>query len=145
MLAGAEWTNWSRFRDLVVNFDNGRAPSITQERWRDSWFFSAGAEYRWNERLTFRGGVAYDQTPVQAVERTPRIPDNDRYWLSVGASYQVRPGVILTGGYTHIFAPDSTVSLQDPGPANTNLLRGNLDATYRASVDIVTAQLRFAF
>lgn len=145
LLAGAEWTNWSRFRDLVVNFDSGRAPSITEQRWRDSWFFSAGAEYHWNERLTFRGGVAYDQTPVQTAERTPRIPDNDRYWLSVGASYQVMPNVILTGGYSHIFASDARVSLQDPGPANTNLLRGNLDATYRASVDIVTAQLRFAF
>lgn len=145
LLAGAEWTNWSRFRDLIVTFDNGRAPSVTEQRWQDSWFFTAGAEYRWNERLTFRGGVAYDQTPVQDAERTPRIPDNDRYWLSVGASYRVMPGVILTGGYSHIFASDATVSLRDPGPANSNLLRGNLNANYNASVDIVTAQLRFAF
>lgn len=145
LLAGAEWTNWSRFRDLVIAFDNGRAPSITQERWKDSWFLSAGAEYRWNERLAFRGGFAYDQTPVQAAERTPRIPDNDRYWLSAGVSYQVMPNVILTGSYTHIFVSDATVNLQDPGPANTNLLRGNLAAHYRASVDIVTAQIRFAF
>jgi len=144
-LAGLEWTNWSRFRDLTVNFENGRAPSITEERWRDSVFASIGGEYRWSQDLTLRAGFAYDQTPVRSADRTPRIPDNDRYWLSVGASYQVHRNVTLSAAYTHIFAPDATVNLTDPGPNNTNLFRGNLTSTYQASVDIVTAQLRFAF
>ncbi|MFZ4406038.1 MAG: OmpP1/FadL family transporter [Paracraurococcus sp.] len=144
-LAGLEWTNWSRFKDLTVSFDNGRAPSVTEERWRDSVFASIGGEYRWNEELTLRAGIAYDQTPVRNAERTPRIPDNDRYWLSVGASYQVHRNITLSAAYTHIFAADATVNLKDPGPNNTNLFRGNLNSTYHASVDIVTAQLRFAF
>ncbi|MCB4824896.1 OmpP1/FadL family transporter [Roseicella aerolata] len=145
LLAGLEWTNWSRFRELVVAFDNGRAPSVTEEKWRDSVFLSIGGEYRWSEALTLRAGFAYDQTPVREADRTPRIPDNDRYWLSVGASYQIHRNVTLSAAYTHIFVDDATVTLRDPGPNNTNLFRGNLDATYRASVDILTAQLRFAF
>jgi long-chain fatty acid transport protein len=145
LLVGAEWTNWSRFQELVVTFDNGRAPSITEQRWRDSWFLSLGGEYRWNEALTLRAGIAYDQTPVRTAERTPRIPDNDRTWLSIGASYALKPGVIVSAGYTHIFAPDARVNLADPGPGGSNLLRGNLNSVYSASVDIVTAQLRFMF
>jgi long-chain fatty acid transport protein len=145
LLAGAEWTNWSRFQDLVIRFDNGRAPSVTEQRWRDSWFLSLGGEYRWNEALTLRAGFAYDQTPVRDAERTPRIPDNNRTWLSVGASYALRPGVILSAGYSHIFAPDAKVNLADPGPGGSNLLRGNLNSAYSASVDILTAQLRFTF
>ncbi|MFC7474721.1 OmpP1/FadL family transporter [Dankookia sp. GCM10030260] len=144
-LAGLEWTNWSRFRDLTVTFDNGRAPSVTEERWRDTVFASLGGEYRWNEDLTLRAGVAYDQTPVRDADRTPRIPDNDRYWLSAGASYQMNRNITLSAAYTHIFAADASVNLKDPGPNNTNLFRGNLASTYSASVDIVTAQLRFAF
>jgi long-chain fatty acid transport protein len=144
-LAGLEWTNWSRFRELTVNFANGRAPSVTEERWRDSVFASIGGEYRWNQELTLRAGFAYDQTPVRSADRTPRIPDNDRYWLSAGASYQVNRNITLSAAYTHIFAPDATVNLRDPGPNNTNLFRGNLTSNYQASVDIVTAQLRFAF
>ena len=144
-LAGLEWTNWSRFQELTVNFANGRAPSVTEERWRDSVFASIGGEYRWNQELTLRAGFAYDQTPVRSADRTPRIPDNDRYWLSAGASYQVNRNITLSAAYTHIFAPDATVNLQDPGPNNTNLFRGNLTSNYQASVDIVTAQLRFAF
>ena len=145
VLGGLEWTNWSRFRELAITFENGRAPSVTEERWRDSVFASVGAEYRWNDDLTLRAGFAYDQTPVRNAERTPRIPDNDRYWLSLGASYQIHRNVTLTGAYTHIFASDASVNLKDPGPNNTNLFRGNLTSTYQASVDIVTAQLRFAF
>lgn len=145
LLGGLEWTNWSRFRDLVITFENGRAPSVTEERWRDSVFVSVGGEYRWNEALTLRAGFAYDQTPVRDAYRTPRIPDNDRYWLSFGASYRIRRDVTLSAAYTHIFASDATVNLQDPGPNNTNLFRGNLASTYQGSADIVTAQLRFAF
>lgn len=145
LLGGLEWTNWSRFRELVVTFDSGRPPSITEERWRDSLFASIGAEYAWSQDLTLRAGFAYDQTPVRDADRTPRIPDSDRYWLSAGASYQIHPRATLSAAYTHIFAPDATVTLQDPGPRSTNLFRGNLNATYSASVDIVTVQLRFAF
>lgn len=145
LLAGLQWTNWSRFQELVISFDNGRAPSVTEEKWRDSVFVSLGGEYRWNEELTLRAGFAYDQTPVRDADRTPRIPDNDRYWLSFGASYQIHRNVTLSAAYTHIFESDATVNLQDPGPNNTNLFRGNLNSTYQASVDIVTAQLRFAF
>jgi long-chain fatty acid transport protein len=145
LLAGLEWTNWSRFRDLIVTFDSGRPPSVTQERWHDTVFASLGGEYRWNETLTLRAGFAFDQTPVRDADRTPRIPDSNRYWLSVGASYAVLPNTTLSLAYTHIFAPAAHVSLTDPGPDNTNLFRGNLNATYSASVDIVAAQVRFAF
>jgi long-chain fatty acid transport protein len=145
VLAGLEWTNWSRFRDLIIDFDNGRPPSVTEQRWRDSVFVNIGGEYRWDERLTLRAGFAFDQSPVPDSTRTPRIPDSNRYWLSVGASYAILPGTVLSVGYTHIFAPAARVGLTDPGPDNTNLFRGNLDANYSASVDIVAAQLRFAF
>lgn len=145
LLAGLEWTNWSRFRDLTVVFANGRPPSVTEERWHDSVFVSLGGEYRWSEALTLRAGLAYDQSPVPDATRTPRIPDSDRYWLSAGASYEIRRNVRLSLAYTHIFAPSVSVNLQDPGPGNTNLFRTSLTGTYQTSVDIVSAQLSFAF
>jgi long-chain fatty acid transport protein len=145
VMAGMEWTNWSRFRDLTINFANGRTPSVTEERWRDSVFLSAGAEYRATETVTLRTGFAWDQSPVPNSTRTPRIPDSDRYWLSVGATWQALPRLALTAAYTHVFAGDTAVDLRDRGPADTNFLRGNLQATYGASVDIVALQARFTF
>ncbi|MBD0272916.1 MAG: outer membrane protein transport protein, partial [Acetobacteraceae bacterium] len=77
--------------------------------------------------------------------RTPRIPDSDRYWLSVGASYRLLGSVELTAAYTHIFADDAKVRLRDPGPGSAEFLRGNLDLNYSASVDIFAVQARLMF
>ena len=149
LLAGAEWTNWSRFRELVVRFDDGRAPSVTEQRWRDTWFLSAGTEYQASRDLALRAGFAWDKTPVRDETRTPRIPDSDRYWLSVGASWRALPvslpGMTLSAAYTHVFADEGRVRLTDPGPGSSNFLRGNLSADYSASVDILSVQARFAF
>ena len=145
LLAGAEWTNWSRFETLTIRFDNGRAPSITNERWRDTWFLSAGAEWQATPDLALRAGVAWDKNPIPAETRTPRIPDADRYWLSIGASWQALPRLTLTAAYTHIFADDAKVNLVDAGPGSADFLRGNLSATYSGSVDILAVQARYAF
>jgi long-subunit fatty acid transport protein len=37
---------------------------------------------------TFRGGVAYDETPVPDATRTPRIPDESRYLIAAGIGYR---------------------------------------------------------
>ncbi|WP_376087570.1 OmpP1/FadL family transporter [Roseomonas sp. CCTCC AB2023176] len=145
LLAGAEWTNWSRFRELRIDFDNGRAPSVTSERWRDSWFLNIGAEYQATRTVTLRTGFAWDQSPVRDGTRTPRIPDTDRYWLSAGATWQATPNLALTLAYTHVFADTARVSIRDRGPGTENFTRGNLDASYKASVDIVAVAARLSF
>jgi long-chain fatty acid transport protein len=145
LLGGVEWTNWSRFRDLVATFNNGLPASVTEERWRDSWFFSLGAEYQVNERLALRGGVAYDQSPVRTATRTPRVPDGDRYWLSAGLSYRVLQNVTLSAAYSHIFVDDTRLALAAGGPTSSNFLRGNLTGTYSNQVDIVSLQVRMTF
>lgn len=144
-LAGAEWTNWSRFRELRIDFANGRAPSVTDERWRNTAFVSLGGEYRMTDTVTLRAGVAWDQSPVPAATRTPRIPDSNRYWLSAGVTWQVRPNIALTAAYTHVFADTGTLGLVDGGPTSTNFLRGNLVSNNSANVNIVAVGARFSF
>ncbi len=146
LLGDLSWTNWSRFRELRVDFESGRAPVVSEQNWRDTWALALGAEYQATDALRLRAGAAYDQSPARDATRTPRIPDSDRYWLSVGASYRVLRNVELTAAYTHIFADDDKVRLRDPGqPTNTNFLRGNLDLNYSGSVDIVAVQARLTF
>lgn len=146
VLGTAEWTNWSRFRELLIEFDSGRPPTVTPQRWRDTAFLALGAEYAVSPDLTLRAGAAWDQTPVRDETRTPRIPDSDRYWLSIGGSYQALRHTTLSLAYTHIFADEGTLRLRDTGPpGSTEFLRGNLSGTYRASVDIVAVQARMTF
>jgi long-chain fatty acid transport protein len=144
VVADAAWTRWSRIDELRVRFDNPNQPdSVTDSDWRDTWFFAAGVTYRPAEPWALRFGAAYDESPVPNRTRTPRVPDNDRYWLTVGASYRPSTHVDLSVGYAHIFGNDASVNLaaDDPG----NLSRGDLSGDVDASVDIVGVQVRLTF
>jgi long-chain fatty acid transport protein len=133
-LVGADWTNWSRFKALVVNAKNPFQPNeVTTARWDDSWFVSAGAEYEASETWTLRGGVAWDETPVPDATREPRIPDNSRLWVAVGATWHASEHCDVKFSYAHLFLDDSRVSLSTADPAN--MLRGTLDGRVSVGAD----------
>ena len=75
-------------------------------QYKDGWFFSGGAEYKWTDRLTVRGGIGYEISPVTDQVRMPLIPDNDRFWASVGATWQVFRGLHFDLAYSHIWVKD---------------------------------------
>jgi long-chain fatty acid transport protein len=131
VMAGAEWANWSRFESLSVYSDpGGTLLTTTPENWKDSWFVSLGAEYAYSDVLTLRAGLAYEDSGVPDSTRTPRIPDNDRYWVSVGATWQVNDWLKANLAYSHVFVEDGGVALAAPTP---------LTATFKQSIDIVSA------
>ncbi|HYG85627.1 MAG TPA: outer membrane protein transport protein [Azospirillum sp.] len=143
VMADVTWTNWSRFRELAVFLNNGTT-NITEERWKDSWFFSVGTSYKVTDALTLRGGVAYDKSPIPDEFRTPRIPDEDRFWVSIGAGYKVTEALQLDAAYTHIFVRDSTLNLTDDFSLPERG-RGNLSGKYKNHVDIIGVQARYSF
>ena len=79
-------------------------------QYQDGWFFSGGAEYMWNERLTLRGGVGYEKSPITDDVRIPLLPDNDRYWLSIGGTYRLTPKITFDVAYSHLFVKDTPTS-----------------------------------
>ena len=79
---------------------------------------------------TLRGGLAYDQSPVDDNFRTARIPYQDRYWATFGADYKFNGMVTLRAGYAHIWVDDA--SLNTSGSAS-----GTVVGTYESSIDIV--------
>jgi long-chain fatty acid transport protein len=104
VMGEAQWTRWSRFDDLTIKFDNPAQPnSVTDQDWEDTWFLALGARYRPDDAWTLRGGFAWDQDPTRNSTRTPRIPTENRYWLSIGAGWQPFANLTLDLGYTHIF------------------------------------------
>ena len=139
VMADASWTRWSRFEELRINSDVESLNSVKEEDWENSMRYGLGVEYKANDRWSWRAGVAYDETPIpNAQRRTPRIPDSDRTWLALGASYHYSDNIILDAAYTHIFMKDTSI---DDTDANGNQLIGR----YKNSVDIVGVQLRWLF
>lgn len=103
LLAGAEWTRWSRLESLDIDLSNGLRLS-EEHAWRDTWRFSLGGEHQ-RGRWTMRSGVAWDQSPVSgASHRYPRLPDADRTWLALGLGYRTGPWQLDAGLAKLIFS-----------------------------------------
>ena len=136
--AEATWTNWSQFKTLNAFRNDGTLVNSTPERFHDSVFVSLGASYRVNDRLTLRGGTAYDSTPVSNVYRTARIPDQSRIWLAAGVSVEVLPQMTVDVGYAHLFVRNSRVR-------ETAVTGDVLTGSFNNAVDIgsVSTRLRF--
>ncbi len=139
LLADITWTGWSSFDELRIKYDSGQDDSVTDERWDDVLRYSIGVNYRKDDKLTLRAGVAFDEEAIpDAQHRTPRIPGNDRTWISVGAGYQFSNNAKFDFGYSHLFVDDTPIDHTDD---NGYSIRG----VYEASVDIVSAQLTWNF
>lgn len=120
VMADACWSEWSVMEELKVNFDPkvaaalGKKSETIKMDWRDCWRVGLGTEYDLNDKWTVRCGVAYDQTPVEDDEdRTPRLPDADRYWLTCGAQYNFSENIAMDFGYVHLFFKDVKMDYAD--------------------------------
>lgn len=144
MMGEVAWTRWSRFHDLTINFDNPAQPSsVTENAWKDTWFVALGATWKPDDTWALRVGTAFDQDPNSSGRRTPRIPTDDRYWLSFGVGYRPLPNMSFDFGYTHLFLNDTSINLSADQPGNQ--FRGNLSGQADGSADILSLQLRWAF
>ncbi len=86
LLGTLEWTNWSVVGDRADFRSGGQIVDTFPLGYDDGWFASVGAEYKWTPDTTLRAGVGYEWSPVSDEVRNVSLPDNDRVWLSVGAS-----------------------------------------------------------
>ncbi len=144
LMADLTWTRWSRFEELRVQFNSGAPDSVTTENWDDSFRVAVGASYKPADAWTLRAGVAYDQSPVPDEFRTPRIPDQDRTWLSFGANWKITQNASLDFGYAHIFV--KSASINQPASRAENNGRGTLQGSYdNPSVDIISVQYNHRF
>jgi long-chain fatty acid transport protein len=140
LMADVTWTQWSNFEELRIKFANSTDDSVQPENWDDSYKVSLGFNYRHNAQWTWRGGIAYDQTPIPSAEyRTPRIPGNDRKWIAAGFSYAASPTLTLDFALAHLFVSDTRIEA-------TDVTYGyDLSGSYESDVNILSSQLNWQF
>jgi long-chain fatty acid transport protein len=119
LLAGFEFANWARIGTATIAQPNGApatlggAPIQLPFQYSNSYFYSLGGEYAWTEATTLRAGIAYEKSPITDGVRTPRLPDNDRMWYSIGASYKspaIR-GLSFDFGYSFIDVKNTPINI----------------------------------
>ena len=135
VMGGIEWTNWSRVQ--TVPFVGSPSRSSLPLNYDDGWFFSLGGEYKYNPNWTFRTGFGYEIAPTPDEDRSVRLPDADRIWASVGASYNWNEKLSMDFGYSHLFVDD--------GPVDETTATFRYAGTTEGSVDIISVGLRYKF
>lgn len=119
----ARWTHWSQsFPEFSMRSDSrlfqylsykmpamgaavgvANGQKVSKYNYDNTWTLTAGLDYYYCKNLTFRFGAGWDESPTHSDnKRTIRIPDNDRWWTSIGASY-MKNNWQLDIGYAHMF------------------------------------------
>jgi long-chain fatty acid transport protein len=118
LLAGFEWSNWSRIGTVNIQQPNGATATtftgagITLPfQWRDGYMYSGGFEYKLNPTWTGRAGFAFEQSPVTDTVRTPRLPDSDRYWYSVGLTNMMTDRLSVDFAYSYIDFKNAPINI----------------------------------
>jgi len=132
LLGTVEWTNWSRLGVPKIKDGNGTTVDELELNYEDGWFFSGGLEYLASPSLILRTGVAYEISPIEDDTRNVILPDNDRVWLSLGATAKITESTRLDIGYSHLFVDDAPISQS----TDTGTLLFEGEAT--GDIDIIT-------
>ena len=145
LLGDVSWTGWSSIPKVDIfrtsGVLNGQIAQTLDTRFRDTWRFAVGANYRIDDAWKLKLGVAYDQTPVpNAAHRLTSLPDNDRTWLSVGAQWRPNKTSTLDMGLTYLYVKDPKISNDQRAD-----VRGLVSGSYDASIWILGAQYSMAF
>jgi long-chain fatty acid transport protein len=146
LLGDVQYTHWSTIGKVnVVDSSNGVTRDQLAFNFEDAWRVALGANYLYSEQWTFRGGVAWDQSPVNDQNRTVRLPDSDRIWIAFGAQYKFGKGGVLDVGYAHLFMQSPSINQTRQSPLGALTITNNVNGSYDNSVDIIGVQLAWKF
>lgn len=94
-------TEWSRFTELRA-YREDLELFKKAENFSDTTRIALGFIYDVNDALTLRTGIAHDETAVSKGYHSMSIPDTDRTWYTVGATYRFTPNLSLDAGFAYI-------------------------------------------
>lgn len=141
VLAGFEWTNWSRLGYVPVRI-NGRVAEALPFAYQDGYMVSAGAEYAWSPQLTLRAGVGYEWSPVSNRVRDVRLPDSNRISASIGFGWRVNEALSVDVSYAHLFAAPAPIRIVPGHPQYAGL---PWVGSAKAHVDMVSVGVNYRF
>ncbi len=139
--ADVAWTQWSSIDTInVINTSNNVTVSQLDLQYDDSMRYALGFSYKSDCPWSWRFGVAYDEAPqTNPTLVNPRIPDENRIWLTGGFNYRFSEAFSMDVGYAYINVDKAEIN-------NTELqTRHHVEGNFDASVNIVGVQANWVF
>lgn len=141
---GYEFSNWSRLGTIPqIAYGSPLAGAVISTlplRYKDGHFFSVGGEYDLNQQWTVRAGAAYETSPVSNEVRSVAVPDANRWWASLGASYRYSDKITVDVAYSHIFPKKGPINIR---PGDEDYAGLPFSAVAKGNVDIVSVGLKY--
>ncbi|CAI1883103.1 long-chain fatty acid transporter FadL [Serratia proteamaculans] len=103
------YTSWSQFQELKATGNNGQTLFEKHEGFKDAYRIALGTSYFYDDNWTFRTGIAFDDSPVPAQNRSISIPDQDRFWVSAGTSYAFNKDASVDVGISYMHGQKVTI------------------------------------
>ncbi|OBX10332.1 porin [Gallibacterium genomosp. 3] len=94
-------TEWSRFQELYAH-RGGNGLFQKDENFSDTTRIAVGFIYDVDDKLTLRAGLAHDESAVDKDHSSISIPDTDRTWYTLGATYRFTPNLSVDAGFAFI-------------------------------------------
>ena len=111
----------------------GSLLSVLPENFKDTWRFRPGLNYQYKEKTVLRAGVACDQSPVNDIDCSARLPDNDRTWLTIGGRYKYSSALNFDVGAAYIFVKDGSIYNRAIRPASPATASSTVTSTATSS------------
>lgn len=135
------WTQWSSIDTInVINTSNNLTINQLDLEYEDSMRYALGFSYKSDCPWSWRFGIAYDEAPqTNPAYVNPRIPDENRLWLTGGFNYRFSENFSMDVGYAYIDVDEANIN-------NTNTQSGRrVEGNFDASVNIVGVQANWIF
>lgn len=124
-------TYWSAYESLDVHFNNGAGLSSNPRNYKDANIYRIGVQHRLNEMTTVRGGMYYDESPIQDGYFTPETPRNDALGLTAGASYYLTKNLELDFSFLYLIFDEFNGSYDFYNQSGTNI---SFSGEYKSTV-----------
>ncbi|MDY4388473.1 long-chain fatty acid transporter FadL [Pectobacterium aroidearum] len=135
------YTSWSQFQELRATGSNGQTLFQKDESFHDVYRIALGTTYYHDDNWTFRGGIAFDDSPVPADKRSISIPDQDRFWLSAGTTYAFNKDMSVDVGVSYMRGKSVSVAEAAPGAFSAV----HYDFTSKGSAWLYGANFNYTF
>lgn len=135
------WTEWSKIKQINIIHKESEATVNTLDlQYQDSMRYAVGASYKANDQWTWRLGVAYDESPQEdPAHITPRVPDDNRTWLTLGVNYEFSPSLSVDVSYAYLNVDEPKIQHIDPATGHA------VEGTFKSKVSILGVQANWRF
>lgn len=137
-----KYTHWSHLNKLYARYNDGKVAFDKELQYSNSSRVAFGGTYDIDDKLTLRAGVAYDQAASRHY-RSASIPDTDRTWYSLGATYSFTPNFSVDFGYAYL--KGKKIHFKEEEKAVEGQLTTTANYTSKAHANLYGLNLNYSF